>query len=44
MNSKEYMLLLLRCLRGIGIGGESGGGMTMVVEHSPPGCLVAPGP
>ncbi|WP_413724050.1 hypothetical protein [Sodalis sp. RH16] len=42
MNSKEYMLLLLRRLQGIG--GESGGGMTMVVEHSPPGCLVAPGP
>lgn len=30
-------LVLLRCLQGIGIGGEYGGGMTMVVEHSPPG-------
>lgn len=30
------LLVLLRCLQGIGIGGEYGGGMTMVVEHAPP--------
>ncbi len=29
-------LVVLRCLQGIGIGGEYGGGMTMVVEHAPP--------
>ncbi|OON40353.1 MFS transporter [Izhakiella australiensis] len=29
------LLVLLRCLQGIGIGGEYGGGMTMMVEHAP---------
>ena len=29
------LLVLLRILQGIGIGGEYGGGMTMMVEHAP---------
>ncbi|TKI05182.1 MFS transporter [Martelella alba] len=29
------MLVILRILQGIGIGGEYGGGMTMMVEHAP---------
>lgn len=30
------LLLVLRLLQGIGIGGEYGGGMVMTVEHAPP--------
>ena len=30
------LLLLLRLLQGIGIGGEYGGGMVMAIEHAPP--------
>ncbi|HEY0208119.1 MFS transporter [Acerihabitans sp.] len=30
------ILVILRVLQGIGIGGEYGGGMTMMVEHAPP--------
>ncbi|MBV9251937.1 MAG: MFS transporter, partial [Acetobacteraceae bacterium] len=30
------LLILLRLLQGIGIGGEYGGGMVMTVEHAPP--------
>jgi len=30
------LLVLLRCLQGIGVGGEWGGAVLMAVEHSPP--------
>ncbi|TCL03196.1 MFS transporter [Sodalis ligni] len=35
-NWAPIILVILRVLQGIGIGGEYGGGMTMMVEHAPP--------
>ena len=35
--SAPVLLVVLRCLQGIGVGGEWGGAVLMAVEHSPPG-------
>ncbi len=38
------LLVLLRCLQGIGVGGEWGGAVLMAVEHSPEGAAASPAP